>query len=85
MNMESGTEVAQFLFWEHINGIFVSVQTLPPPPPFQPTLTEEPTFLPPHCHYLRFEGWRYPAPLQVCPAQVGKEGGRHHLPGVPGA
>ncbi len=25
MNVEVWTEVAQFLFWEHINGIFVAV------------------------------------------------------------
>jgi hypothetical protein len=25
MSVESGTEAAQFLFWEHINGIFVAV------------------------------------------------------------
>jgi hypothetical protein len=26
MNVEIGTAAAEFLFWEHINGIFVAVQ-----------------------------------------------------------
>jgi hypothetical protein len=28
MDVEIGTEDAQFLFWEYINGIFVAVQSL---------------------------------------------------------
>jgi hypothetical protein len=27
MNVEIGTEIAHFLFWEYINGIFVAVLT----------------------------------------------------------
>ncbi len=31
MNVKIGTEATQFLFWEHINGIFVAVRLYKPP------------------------------------------------------
>ncbi len=59
MNMEIGIKAEQFLFWEHINGIFVAVQNYTPLPLVGQTSSRErqPT---------------HPAPLQSHPPLQGQ-------------